>query len=111
MTKDDLKNQLRLYWIINFKSYYGVWYYAVADNLGLQWWKRWQERPDFPTDKLTHKERNKIFWDTLWIDKHSQGKLEKRDEILAETKRIVREYIEPTPEPYEGRFKEFFNRF
>lgn len=104
MTKEDLQNQLKTYWIINFKSYYGVAYYTVQDNIGLQWGKRWQERPDFPTDDLTHKERNKIFWDALWIDSKAHGQMRKRDESLAETKRIVREYQEPTPEKYTGRF-------
>lgn len=111
MTKDDLKDQLWLYWIINFKAYYGVAYYTVQDNIGLQWGKRWQERPDFPHDDLTHKERNKIFWDALWMDSKAHGKMKKRDDSLAETKRIVREYVEPIPEPYVWPFSQFMNRF
>lgn len=104
MTKDDLKNQLKTYWIVNFKNYYRVQYYCVQNYLWLQWGKRWQERPDFPTDELTHEERNSLFWNTLGIPKHSQKKARKIDESLAETKRIVREYQEPIPEKYTGRF-------
>ena len=110
MTKEHLQNQLRTYWIVNFKNYYRVQYYCVQNYLGLQWGKRWQERPDFPSDELTHEERNSLFWDTLWIEKHAQMKAKRKDKSIEETKRIVREYKEPTPEPYTGPFLFAFNK-
>lgn len=110
MTLEDLKNQLQLHWTNKFTNYYWVDGVTVNKYVWTVWRKYNKKKPDFPHTELSKAERNKIFYETIEVEKYgnyNKGKAK----LIENCKRIVREYQEPIREPYTWPFSIFMNRF
>ena len=103
MTLEELKNQLQLHWTTKFTNYYWVDWVTVNKYVWTVWRQYNKPKPEFPPTNLSKSERNKIFYETIDVEKY-WNYIKGKEKMADNCKRIVREYQEPTPEKYTGRF-------